>query len=69
MSDSEENWRNLLYEACYIRDKRIKELEGGLLDAIESYAEYSQYAGEYLCKKHMVEEHIQELRALLGGGE
>ena len=48
---------------------RIELLERGLLDAIESYEEYSQYAGAYFCKKHRVAEHIQELRALLGGGE
>jgi len=47
------------------QQRRIDALEKALLDAIESYDEYSQYAGEYLCKKHRVAEHIQELRELL----
>jgi hypothetical protein len=45
------------------RDK----LREGLQDAIDGYEEYSQYAGDYLCKKHGVAEEIAILRALQEG--
>ena len=45
-------------------EDKVEALREALLDAIESYEEYSTYAGEYLCKKHRVAEHIQELRVL-----
>jgi len=36
-----------------------------LIDATDSYAEYSAYAGEYLCKKHDVEGDLRRLRGIV----
>ena len=47
-------------------NQRLKEL---LQDATDSVEEYSQYAGEYLCKKHGVAEEIARYRAALQEGE
>lgn len=46
-------------------DNRIALLKAALSDALDSYEEYAQYAGEFLCKKHRVGEDIAEKRALL----
>lgn len=40
-------------------------LREAFIDAIDSVEEYSQYAGDYLCKKHGVPEMIAKWRALL----
>jgi predicted nuclease with TOPRIM domain len=47
-------------------NQRLKEL---LQDATDSVEEYSQYAGEYLYKKHGVAEEIARYRAALQEGE
>jgi protein gp37 len=54
-----------LLAAEYKRLDRIAKLEAALTDALDSYEEYAQYAGEFLCKKHRVAEDIAEKRALL----
>lgn len=45
----------------------IEDLKVALQDAIDGYEEYSVYAGDYLCKKHQVAEHIAELKSHLKG--
>ena len=47
-------------------NQRLKEL---LQDATDSVEEYSQYAGEYLYKKHGVAEEIARYRAALQESE
>ena len=60
------------HHACDCREERFrilesenKELREALRECADSFEEYSAYAGEYLVKKHGVEEELAEYRALL----
>ncbi len=43
----------------------IKKLEISLLEAVDGYQEYAQYAGDYLQRKHEVAEDIARLRKVV----
>jgi predicted nucleic acid-binding Zn-ribbon protein len=60
----EQLW-NALKSAMEIHNRRTKELEDALEDALDEWAYCSSYKGDYLQKKHRDLEQVEEYRKLL----
>ena len=60
----EQIW-NALKSAMEIHNRRTKELEDALEDALDEWAYCSSYKGDYLQKKHRDLEQVEDYRKLL----
>lgn len=49
------------------KDQRIKELEVGLRDCIDTMREWAGYASEYFREKHNLKRDVEEFEAILKG--